>query len=199
MCTESDRTGRYVDGRSVTTVPDIPVVQLPALEADGVVQEGARISPGSIWAVDIPHARRITPVILASLGVAAGIAAMALGVAAVVFAGSSSPSAQTAAPAANASPSTPSRASAGAAGRRAARARAPCEAEHRADRVSRRARARSGRGERRSRSDPDPRSAHRRPRARRTTPGSSPAVAQVCLFGPLASRPPNVPSSSALA
>jgi hypothetical protein len=95
----------------VTTVPDIPVVQLPALEADGVMQE-ARITPGSIWAVDIPHARRITPVILAALGVAAGIAAMALGVAAVVFAGSSSPAVQTTAPATNASPAAPSRASA---------------------------------------------------------------------------------------
>lgn len=97
----------------MTTVPDIPVVQLPALEADGVVQEGARISPGSIWAVDIPHARRITPVALVALGVAAGIAAMALGVAAVIFAGSSSsPSAQTSVPAANTSPAVPSRASA---------------------------------------------------------------------------------------
>lgn len=89
----------------MTTVPDIPVVQLPALEADGVVQEGVRISPGSIWAVDIPHARRITPVTLVALGVTAGIAAMALGFAAVLLAGSaSSPSAQTSVPAANAGP-----------------------------------------------------------------------------------------------
>lgn len=112
---ESDRTDGYGDRRSVTTVPDIPVVQVPALEADGVVQEGARISPGSIWAVDIPHARRITPVTLAALGVAAGIAAMALGVAAVVYAGSSdspSPSPQTSVPAADTGPAAPSRASA---------------------------------------------------------------------------------------
>ena len=150
----------------MTTVPDIPVVQLPALEADGVVQDGRRISPGSIWAVDIPHARRITPVTLVALGVAAGIAAMALGAAAVLFAGSSSsPFAQTSVPAANASPapvaevhgSTTVPGFSRRAGRRAARARAPCEAEHRADRVSRRTRARSGRGERRSRGDPAPR------------------------------------------
>jgi len=97
----------------VTTVPDIPVVQVPALEADGVVQEGARIPPGSIWAVDIPHTRRITPVTLAALGVAAGVAAMALGVAAVVYAGSStSPPAQTLAPAADGGPTAPARASA---------------------------------------------------------------------------------------
>jgi len=96
------RPDRSLRWQSVTTVPDIPVIQLPALEAEGAVQEEARISPGSIWAVDIPHARRITPVLLAALGVAAGIAAMALGVAAVVFAGSSSPSARTTAPAANA-------------------------------------------------------------------------------------------------
>jgi hypothetical protein len=97
----------------VTTVPDIPVVQLPALEADGVVEEGARISPGSIWAVDVPHARRITPVTLVALGVAAGIAAMALGAAAVVFAGSaSSPSAQTSVPTASAGPSPQSQISA---------------------------------------------------------------------------------------
>ena len=97
----------------MTTVPDIPVVQVPALEADGVVQEGARIPPGSIWAVDIPHTRRITPVTLAALGVAAGVAAMALGVAAVVYAGSStSPLAQTLAPAADGGPTAPARASA---------------------------------------------------------------------------------------
>jgi hypothetical protein len=101
----------YGDRRSVTTVPDIPVVQLPALEADGVVQEGVQISPGSIWAVDVPHARRITPVTLVALGVTAGIAAMALGFAAVILAGSgSSPSEQASAPATNTSPTSPSQA-----------------------------------------------------------------------------------------
>jgi len=110
---ESDRAGRYGDRRSVTTVPDIPVVQLPAIEADAVVQEGVRISPGSIWAVDIPHARRITPVTLVALGVSAGIAAMALGVAAILLAGSaSSPSARPSVPPANASSAPPSQASA---------------------------------------------------------------------------------------
>ena len=97
----------------MTTVPDIPVVQLPALEADGVVQEGAPIPPGSIWAVDVPRARRITPVTLVALGVSAGIAAMALGVGAVVFAGSStSPSTQTPVPTAAPSAAAPSRVSA---------------------------------------------------------------------------------------
>ena len=111
---QSLRTPRYRGERVVTTVPDIPVVQLPALEADGVAQEGASISPGSIWAVDVPHARRITPVTLVALGVAAGIAAMAVGVAAVYFAGSSSsPSAQTSVPAAIASPAPPTQVSAG--------------------------------------------------------------------------------------
>jgi len=73
----------------VTTVPDIPVVQLPALDADGVSGLGGLTTPGSIWAVDVPSTRRLTPVTLAALGVVAGIAAMALGTAAVVFAGSS--------------------------------------------------------------------------------------------------------------
>jgi Anti-sigma-K factor rskA, C-terminal len=69
----------------VTTVPDIPVVQLPALEADGVVAE----APASIWAMDVPNGRRPSPLTLAVLGVVAGIAAMVLGAAAVVSAGTS--------------------------------------------------------------------------------------------------------------
>ena len=73
----------------MTTVPDIPVVQLPALDADGVPGAGGVTAPGSIWAVDVPSTRRLTPVTLAALGVVAGIAAMALGTAAVVSAGSS--------------------------------------------------------------------------------------------------------------
>ena len=63
----------------MTTVPDIPVVQLPALDADGVSGLGGLTAPGSIWAVDVPSTRRLTPVTLAALGVVAGIAAMALG------------------------------------------------------------------------------------------------------------------------
>ena len=72
----------------MTTVPDIPVVQLPALDVDGDTSD-PRSAPGSIWAVDIPHGRRLTPVLLAVLGVLSGIAAMALGAAAVISAGSS--------------------------------------------------------------------------------------------------------------
>jgi hypothetical protein len=84
---ESDRTGRYGDARSVTTVPDIPVVQLPALEGDA--DASSLLAPGSIWAVEVPKARGRSPVTLAVLGVVAGVAAMALGAAAVVFAGAS--------------------------------------------------------------------------------------------------------------
>jgi hypothetical protein len=74
--------------RVVTTVPDIPVVQLPALDPDGVTGD-SRSAPASIWAVDIPHGRRLTPVFLAALGVLAGVAAMVVGTAAVISAGSS--------------------------------------------------------------------------------------------------------------
>jgi hypothetical protein len=73
----------------VTTVPDIPVVQLPALETDDVA-DNTLSPPASIWAVDVPHSRRFTPVGLAALGVVAGVAAMAVGAAAVVSAGSDS-------------------------------------------------------------------------------------------------------------
>lgn len=66
----------------MTTVPDIPVVQLPALETDDL---GSTAS--SIWAVDVPRGRRPSPLVLATLGVLAGIAAMALGTAAVLSAG----------------------------------------------------------------------------------------------------------------
>lgn len=82
------RTDRYLGGRDVTTVPDIPVVQLPAIDADGIAGDIAPTAPGSIWAVDVPHSRRVTPVLLAVLGVVAGLAAMALGTAAVIYAGS---------------------------------------------------------------------------------------------------------------
>jgi hypothetical protein len=86
----------------VTTVPDIPVVQLPALEADA--DASSLMAPGSIWAVEVPDARWPSPLILAVLGVVAGIAAMALGAAAVIFAGTSAetpanPTAATAPPA----------------------------------------------------------------------------------------------------
>jgi hypothetical protein len=69
----------------VTTVPDIPVVQLPALDTDEALGE----APASIWAVDVSSGRRPSPLTLAVLGVLAGIAAMALGAAAVISAGRS--------------------------------------------------------------------------------------------------------------
>ena len=69
---------------SVTTVPDIPVVRLPAIEGDDLAGSAA-----SMWAVDIPRGRRPSPLSLAALGVLAGVAAMALGAAAVLSAGAS--------------------------------------------------------------------------------------------------------------
>ena len=86
--------------RVVTTVPDIPVVQLPALDPDGVTGD-SRSAPASVWAVDIPHGRRLTPVLLAALGVLAGIGAMVVGTAAVISAGSSAEPAVTTTPAAD--------------------------------------------------------------------------------------------------
>lgn len=78
----SDRTGRYRDGL-VTTVPDIPVVQVRTFEEDGTT------TAASMWALDVPRGRRPSPLTLAVLGVVAGIAAMALGAAAVISAGTS--------------------------------------------------------------------------------------------------------------
>lgn len=68
----------------VTTVPDIPVVQLPVFE--GAERGG---SAASLWALDVPKTRRPSPLALAALGVLAGVAAMVLGAAAVLSAGSS--------------------------------------------------------------------------------------------------------------
>ncbi len=70
----------------MTTVPDIPVVQLPAFEEDSAVGSPT----ASMWAVDVPTARRPSPLTLAVLGVLAGIAAMVLGAAAVISAGGAS-------------------------------------------------------------------------------------------------------------
>lgn len=67
----------------MTTVPDIPVVQVPGLDVDDSLAE----APASIWAVDVPSGRRPSPLTLAVLGVVSGIAAMALGAAAVISAG----------------------------------------------------------------------------------------------------------------
>ena len=71
----------------MTTVPDIPVVRLPALEGDDVAGSAA-----NVWAVDVPKGRRPSPLSLAALGVLAGVAAMALGAAAVLTAGASTKS-----------------------------------------------------------------------------------------------------------
>ena len=71
----------------MTTVPDIPVVRLPAIEGDDLSGSAA-----SMWAVDIPTSRRPSPLSLAALGVLAGVAAMALGAAAVLSAGASTES-----------------------------------------------------------------------------------------------------------
>jgi len=73
-----------VDVCFVTTVPDIPVMRLPAIEGDDLGSTAA-----SLWAVDVPRARRPSSLALATLGVLAGVAAMALGAAAVLSAGSS--------------------------------------------------------------------------------------------------------------
>ena len=73
-----------VDVCFVTTVPDIPVVRLPAIEGDDLGSTAA-----SLWAVEVPKARRPSPLLLAALGVLAGVAAMVLGAAAVLSAGSS--------------------------------------------------------------------------------------------------------------
>ena len=67
----------------MTTVPDIPVVQVPTFEEDGTT------AAASMWALDVPRGRRPSPLTLAVLGVVAGIAAMALGAAAVISAGAS--------------------------------------------------------------------------------------------------------------
>lgn len=82
----------------MTTVPDIPVVQLPALETDDL----GSTAP-SMWAVDMPRGRRPSPLVLAALGVLAGVAAMALGAAAVLSAGETTEAAQEA-PSAQATP-----------------------------------------------------------------------------------------------
>jgi hypothetical protein len=74
----------------VTTVSQIPVVELPAFDPAGSTDEGPPAAPASIWAVELPEARRPGPVALAAIGVLAGVAAMALGTAAVISASRSS-------------------------------------------------------------------------------------------------------------
>jgi len=70
----------------VTSVSDIPYVQLPAFEEETASLGSAT---ASLWAVDVPRGRRPSPLTLAVLGVLTGIAAMALGAAAVISAGQS--------------------------------------------------------------------------------------------------------------
>jgi hypothetical protein len=83
----TDPTGPLATVESrVTTVPDIPIVRLPAFEEDSAVGSPT----ASMWAVDVPKARRPSPLTLAVLGVVAGIAAMVLGAAAVISAGGGS-------------------------------------------------------------------------------------------------------------
>jgi hypothetical protein len=91
--------------RVVTTVSEIPVVELPAFDAASFGDEGPPAAPGSIWAVELPEARRPSPITLAALGVLAGIAAMVLGTAAVISASRSSETPRVPAPAPAAAPS----------------------------------------------------------------------------------------------
>jgi hypothetical protein len=70
----------------VTTVPDIRVVQLEAPELDGADAATTEL-PASLWELDVPTGRRPSPLTLAVLGILAGVAAMAVGAAAVISAG----------------------------------------------------------------------------------------------------------------
>lgn len=73
----------------MTTVPDIPVVQLPAL--DGAESPTpTRTATADLWAVDLSRGRGRSPFTLAVVAVLAGVGAMGLGAAAVIEAGSSS-------------------------------------------------------------------------------------------------------------
>ena len=96
----------------MTTVPDIPVVHISALDGESSAEPGAVIPSQVSWAaVEVPRGRRFSPVVLATLGVVAGIGAMALGTAAVISAGRSdeptSGDDSRAAAAPRAAPSTP--------------------------------------------------------------------------------------------
>ena len=96
----------------MTTVPDIPVVQISALDGESSAEPGVFMPSQVSWAaVEVPRGRRFSPVVLATLGVVAGIGAMALGTAAVISAGrSDAPTSgddSTGAAAPRAAPSTP--------------------------------------------------------------------------------------------
>jgi hypothetical protein len=74
----------------VTTVPDIPVVQLPALDGVDPPLAAKAASAADLWAVDLSRGRGRSPFMLAVVAALAGVAAMALGAAAVIAAGASS-------------------------------------------------------------------------------------------------------------
>ena len=74
----------------MTTLPDIPVVHISALDRESSAEPGAFMPAQVSWAaVEVSRSRRFSPVVLATLGVIAGIGAMALGTAAVISAGRS--------------------------------------------------------------------------------------------------------------
>jgi hypothetical protein len=78
----------------VATVPDITVVQVPVRDSDTLSDA---LSSVQAWApVEVPRGQRPTPIVLAVLGVLAGIGAMALGAAAVFFSVGTSSSEDTA-------------------------------------------------------------------------------------------------------
>jgi hypothetical protein len=91
----------------VTTVPDIPVVRLPALEVEAD-EGGPAEAPASIWSVDPSGGQRLSPLLLTVLGVVAGVAAMGVSAAAVISAGDgASPETVTAPAATQPPPSAP--------------------------------------------------------------------------------------------
>lgn len=72
----------------MASVPEIPVVHVPVRDRDA--PSGPLASSSLTWAaVDVPRGRRPSPIALATLGTVAGVAAMALGVFAVIWAGRS--------------------------------------------------------------------------------------------------------------
>jgi hypothetical protein len=78
----------------MATVPEIHVVQVPAPDGDTLADA---ISSVQAWApVEVPRGQRPTPIVLAVLGVLAGIGAMALG-AVAVFSAENTPSENTSA------------------------------------------------------------------------------------------------------
>jgi len=76
--------------RSLSAVPELPVVRVPVLEGDALRGASAPGASVSSWVpVEVPRGRRASPIFLATLGILAGIGSMALGTAAVISAGTS--------------------------------------------------------------------------------------------------------------